>query len=120
MFSDQLVVTFVGTHRSPAPPLVDLGHSPPKAFGDRLRFEGKALNATMLSAIVALTKIMPQEEAAAKYLALIFQWYGGTINVYSRLYRIVSTVNGYYKDQSADTETVCQAGADQNFIAQRL
>ena len=91
-----------------------------KAFGDRLRFEGKALNATMLSAIVALTKIMPQEEAAAKYLALIFQWYGGTVNVYSRLYKIVSTVNGYYKDQSADTETVCQAGADQNFIAQRL
>ena len=69
-----------------------------KMHKDKLRFEGKVLNKTMLGAAIAIANAFPAQEVGAKLLSLLFHWHSSALSQYGRLYKIVNTFSGFMKD----------------------
>ena len=84
-----------------------------RLYKEDLRYQGKVLNKSMLSAAVAITNSFPEGSPGAKWLSLVFQWYGPILCSYSRIYRVVTTVNGFLKEVPT-SEGLQQAGLDLN------
>ena len=74
-----------------------------------LKYQGKVLNKTMLSAAVAIANAFPDGQSGARFLTLIFQWWGPVLSNYGRLYKVATTVAGYVKDQD-NSDQLQQAG----------
>ena len=78
-----------------------------------LKYQGKSLNQSMLTAAVAIASAFPSGQSGATFLNLFFQWHGTLLCNYSRLYKVTTTVAAYVKDQE-NADSLQQAGFNPN------
>ena len=80
-------------------------------FKDQLRFQGKPLNKTMLSAAVAVHNGFPDQSKGQKIVDLLHHWHGNVVGSYAKWYKLVNTVSGFLKDMP-DNGTLQQERGD--------